>query len=445
MITNDGKQVLSKYLLGQTPSYATHIAVGCGATPLDPNDSMPEDIEFKNRLDFEMIRVPISSKGFVEEDGVTKISFIAQLPTENRFEITEVGLWSAASNSLARGFDSRMIFDFQESWQAHDSAVDPIPLIENLGSSGTIEDGGRNIFLVDSGNSLLEEAERVARKEGPRFLNTSIFMRGDSSNIESDDFDISTASATTSLITYLCPNDLGAGERVTISGSSNELFNLFNVSVVSASSTQFSVASTLTSSASSVGGAAWRTGSWTPEEDPSGFVSRHIHLNNINLNTANNSPSDIFTLAFSLVDKDSVGNGNPEFAKVIIEFFRNESNQETGFAKAELYIPGSEFSNRYKAISFPISQLITSPDFTPSQIKLARIFCYVPVISEGDLVGSSDHYVALDGLRLDNVSTNNPLYKMVGYSSIVTPTGSPIIKYRNTNNYVEFRFGIGVT
>jgi hypothetical protein len=33
MITNIGKNLLAKYLVGQTPSYASHIAVGCGTNP----------------------------------------------------------------------------------------------------------------------------------------------------------------------------------------------------------------------------------------------------------------------------------------------------------------------------------------------------------------------------------------------------------------------------
>jgi hypothetical protein len=34
MITNTGKTIIAKYLLGQAPAYASYIAIGCGATPL---------------------------------------------------------------------------------------------------------------------------------------------------------------------------------------------------------------------------------------------------------------------------------------------------------------------------------------------------------------------------------------------------------------------------
>jgi hypothetical protein len=33
---------------------------------------------------------------------------------------------------------------------------------------------------------------------------------------------------------------------------------------------------------------------------------------------------------------------------------------------------------------------------------------------------------------------------MIGYNVITTQNGLPILKSENTNNYVEYRFGIGV-
>ena len=33
MITNTGKEILSKYLIGTAPAYASYLAVGCGSKP----------------------------------------------------------------------------------------------------------------------------------------------------------------------------------------------------------------------------------------------------------------------------------------------------------------------------------------------------------------------------------------------------------------------------
>lgn len=448
MITNNGKEVLSKYLLGQAPAYATHIAIGCGASPLSTSASLTySDYSDKEKLDFEMLRVPISSRGFVEEGGVTKIALTAELPTENRYEITEVGLWSSANNTLARGFDSRIIFDFQENWQAHAVTISSIPLKSSLGAGGNIIDGGDIVFRGNCGDPVLETTSRKERNEGPRFLNTSIFMRGDSSNITSSDRIITSASANGTTFTYTsASHGFSPGDKVTVSGTSNSLFNIVDATISSASANSFTVARITSASATATGGVAWKTGSWIPEEDDEGFTSTHIHLNAVNFNISQNSPTDELTLTFSLVDKDSVGNGNPEYVKILLEFFRNEIDQEIGYAKAEIYIDGAEFSDRYKTITLPISELVTSPDFTASQIRVVRMFCYVAVDDgAGGVEGSTDHYVALDGFRLDNISTENPLYKLVGYSPTQTSDGYPIVKFQNTNNYVEFRFGIGVS
>lgn len=97
MITNTGKSIIGKYLLGQAPAYASYIAVGCGAQPLDTTDPYG-DYSNKDNLDFEMFRVPVSSRGFVNEAGTEKIVLTAELPTEERYEITEIGLYSAGAN-----------------------------------------------------------------------------------------------------------------------------------------------------------------------------------------------------------------------------------------------------------------------------------------------------------------------------------------------------------
>ena len=88
MITNTGKDILSKYLIGQAPAYASYIAVGCGAKPLDSESPGEIDYSSKTSLDFEMFRVPIISRGYVNEGGVSKIVFTAELPTEERYEIS---------------------------------------------------------------------------------------------------------------------------------------------------------------------------------------------------------------------------------------------------------------------------------------------------------------------------------------------------------------------
>ena len=185
MITNKSKEIISKYLLGQTPTYASHISIGCGAYPLDANDPAPSAsaLAEKTYMDFEMTRVPITSKGFVDDNGTTKVSFTAELPKENRYDITEIGLWSSGTNSLAKDFDSRNIFNFSEGWQAHNTAISEITTPSPLGSGGDITTTLK-YFRASTSNTVFSNADRKARREGPRFLDSKILLRGDSSIIQ---------------------------------------------------------------------------------------------------------------------------------------------------------------------------------------------------------------------------------------------------------------------
>ena len=64
-------------MLGQAPAYASFLAIGCGPTPLETGD-VADNFATKENLDFEMFRVPISSRGFVNEDGINKIVLTAE-------------------------------------------------------------------------------------------------------------------------------------------------------------------------------------------------------------------------------------------------------------------------------------------------------------------------------------------------------------------------------
>lgn len=523
MITNDGKEIISRYLLNQVPSYATHIAIGCGARPLSSSDAQPSIATLANmkKLDFEMLRVPISSKGFVNQtysysitnaslssniatlttsashninigdtvivsqvnsifngthivydtpslsqfsfeligsntsasvsQGIvtvskTKVSLTAELPTNSRYEITEVGLWSAPNNTLAIESDSYMIFNFSESWQAHDSSIYSPTLFTTLstasGAAVNIDDRNNRVFYAFTNDPLFQTSTRKSLREGPRYLTKTLMVRGDSSTISGNVYNVTSASAGFGTTYYAsASNTFIAGDKVTVYGSSNKAFDIVNETILTANSSGFTVASTITGV--STGGSCWESGSWTQGTFSDGRLSTHIHLNGVNLNIAKNNPSDILSIAFCLIDQQSGGaTGLPDYVKILIEFYKSELITSNGFAKKEIYLKGSEFANsRYKVYSFPISELITSTDFSATDIKIVRVF--TSIYKNG--TESNKLYISYDGMRLDNVSTINPLYKLSGYSVVKTSDGYPIIKYENTNNYIDFRFNLGIT
>jgi hypothetical protein len=444
MITNTGKEIISKYLLGQTPAYATHISIGCGAVPLDSNDPAPSPTTLaeKTIMDFEMIRVPITSKGFVDDNGTTKVSFTAELPKENRYDITEIGLWSSGSNSLAKNFDSRMIFNFSEPWQAHSTSISDITTPVPLGSGGDITTTLK-YFRASSSNPVFSTIDRKNRKEGPRFLDSKILLRGDSSiiqgstgswNGENPSYSITNkvASSGTATLTTSTDHFLNVGDTIVVDIADNAFDGSFTITGRTDTTVSYALGGTITSAATT-GTITWRE-------------STHIHLNAINFDISRNAPSDKILFAFSLIDQDSIGPGSdPDYVKILLEFYRNETSITSGYAKAEIYIDGTEFAgDRYKVIEIPISDLITTPDFSSQQIRVARVFSSVVYTTSGQQMASPVHYVELEGMRLENDTTVNPVYGMVGYSVVRTGDGQPLYKFQNTNNYVEFRFNLDV-
>ena len=193
MITNTGKALLAKYLIGQAPAYASYIAVGCGPKPIASSSTASVDYSEKESLDFEMFRVPISSRGYVSTDSNnTELVLTAELPTEERYEITEIGIYSAGANPSAGANDSRVLYSFSsgENWELHEAEVAE-GIIQEFGALDTNGDniirddiGNRGIaFITNADNALFASSFRLARSERSRFLNSMTVLRGDLSPI----------------------------------------------------------------------------------------------------------------------------------------------------------------------------------------------------------------------------------------------------------------------
>lgn len=188
MITNTGKNIIGKYMLGQAPAYASYLAVGCGAQPLASSDPY-DDYSTKENLSFEMFRVPISSRGFINENDASKIVLTAELPTEERYEITEVGLYSAGSNPSAGAYDSKTVFAFSqgENWQYHSStsaaAINTITAPLDDPEDDNIIVSANPVFQTNADNTIFTKTSRAERYERCRFLNNIIMIQGDNSDL----------------------------------------------------------------------------------------------------------------------------------------------------------------------------------------------------------------------------------------------------------------------
>jgi hypothetical protein len=388
MITNVGKNLLAKYLIGQAPAYASHIAIGCGATPKSidhvPTSTEIDEISVKKDLDFEMFRVPITSRGYVTENGKSKIVLTAELPTVERYEITEIGVYSSSSNPTAGAYDSKTVYSFSEteSWEYHtQTTIKKIPTVLGPLATGTgvgeesIINQTSPVFQTNADNKTLLDINRLERYESCRYLNNTIFIAGNESTLSIPD-----------------------GESRMVASS----------------------------------------------------TSNHIHLLGASIDFNQNSPDDELRLAFSIVNKSASQAANlvhPTRVKILIEFSDNDAGAVTNYAQFQVdEISGvgetQDFSeNRYFVIPKTLEQLVKSTSFSWNSINVIKIWASV-LDDEGE--PSPDYYVALDALRLENVSTTNPLYGMTGYSAVRSSDMLPIVKVSNTASLVEFRFAIDV-
>lgn len=462
MITETGKNILAKYLIGQAPAYASYIAIGCGAKPLDPGAPV-EDYRQKELLDFEMFRVPIISRGYVTEldnnnDPVSKVVFTAELPTEERYEISEIGIYSAASNPSALNSDSKLLFSFNnqnEIWEHHTQvAATAIPVKYaplDIGVGNDTIGVPEAVFNVNSDNEIFTNPARISRNEVPRILNNSIAVLGNDADLTLNKKTITNLSAngTQVVFTTLGPHDLIAGDIIDVSGVSPSQFNIKNATVSSVSAPSggpytFTVLSSITGTFISNGFVERKLGdvNYTITEG-----SNHIHISGISLDLDKNSPNDLLKLAFSLVTKDGISLDTPDSIKILVEFASTEVGDKE-FASFQSIIYNSDqpgdlnnFSeNRFFVVSSTLQGLLKSPGFTWASVEVVKL--YASVYKDG--IASDEFYVFLDGLRFENITNTNPLYGLTGYSVIRNQEAKPIPKLANTNNFVEFRFALDV-
>jgi hypothetical protein len=313
---------------------------------------------------------------------VPHIVLTAELPTEERYEISEVGIYSAGSNPSAGATDSKTLFTFtrNEVWkyQSQSSLLD-IPFItspiDDSSPTNTINQP-YDVFQTNADNLALEAGLRIARYERPRFLNNAILIKSDTANLTEN-----------------------------LDGSLNI-------------------------------------------EDGSGYVT----LSGASLDISKNSPTDKIKIAFSVIDKAGIANPLPTRVRVIVDFTTTASSNAP-YSRFEINLSQGDtdhanglhdfVNNRYVVIEKEIQDLIQSDAFSWGDVS--KINIYVSVF-EGSVSPtlSENFYVALDAIRLENVTTTNALYAMTAYSPIKSQAASTIVKNANSSNLVEFRFAVGV-
>lgn len=517
MITDSGKGIIAKYLVGNAPAYASYIALGCGAKPRNNVTtltgvsssgttittastlglwvgaqvtlisgtgalstsgntlvtSIVSGTEFtvnyapatalsgatlglqpdsaKKVLDFEMFRTPITSRGYVNDNGVNKVVLTAQLPAEERYEISEIGVFSAGANGVAGIYDSKLLYSFAEgeSWEYHNSIASiaiPSVTIPLDGNDDDIISVESPVFQASASNRTFTSAKRLERYERPRFFNNTIFIAGNDATIY-DYAPISGVTGNGTIATYTTsiPHGFATGDTVTITGISPTGYNATNASVTVTNSTTFTLAKTTTTAYVS-GGQAVKTNE--AQELLIAPSSNHIHLTRKGYDLTRNSPADLLKLAFSIVNKDGNDLVQPDSVRIVVDFSTTDVLNSGEYARFQINLDNGtgigqyDFSdNRFIVATTELQGLYRTAGFNWNAVQVVKI--YASVFEGG--APSADYYVAVDALRLDNVQTQNVLYGMTGYSIVQNGDATNIVKAPNTSNFVEFRFIVDVT
>lgn len=467
MITNTGRRILSKYLVGQAPAYASYIALGCGAKPLGLTENF-DDYTDKQTLDFEMFRVPITSRGFatktvdvgLETKEVSEIIFTAELPTDERYEISEVGVFSAGSNPSSAGTESRNIFAFEatDNWEYHNetSAVS-VPAISrpldqpDIGTNpnpGQIVDNDYQVFSVNADNPAFENDARRLVGERPRFFNNSILIKSDTSKILKTDF-----SETTPLSQRYLPQS--GSRHIHLTGLP---INLDRYSPIDELRLAFSVISQVPGAtppnrvrvavdfaSSDLDNVSNQYARFVTEISNQEMTDNRYFVRTSRLQDL--AKTDGFTwgiVAVSKIHAVALGSANPingkEASNDVVTLstsdIHNYSVGETVYVEGL----GADLDGIYTITATP-----TTTKFSFAKVVDDFAFEVVPL-----LIGAtasqplSDFYIAVDAMRVENVTTINPLYGLTGYSVVKNSQGLPITKEPNTTNLVEFRFAMDV-
>jgi hypothetical protein len=471
MIKNIGKNLIGKYLVGQSTQYASHIAIGCGTKPITLATSY-SNYATKTELDFEMERLEIISSSYIVDkvsatitqisviansqsvvftasntfivgqivylsgntfnpsgsdatlngkyytvtaatsttftatanttitipttttvasDGtavgyINKISLIAELPIDNRYEITELGLWSDISNPISSGIDSKNIFNFgrnTETWQYKTGGTSPTT--STLTYTETALDSGNSFnnldtplmtstkaVLTNSDNTFFNSV-RVARWERPRFLDDCLIVGGDLSK-----FDMASSTTVPCSVDETVTND-------------------------------------------------------------------YITISNINLGALDtNSTSDEFVFAYSLISKSASATtlGTIESVNIMIEFNAGVENAKYHFKQRSSALSAT---NRYQTIKVSLGDATNSTKtngFLWKNVDSAKIYASIQDSSGAQL---NTYLLALDGLNFTNKNNlNSSNYGLVSYVPIRNTSGVSILKNPNNPNLIEYRLVLGI-
>jgi hypothetical protein len=373
--------------------------------------------------------------------------FTSQLPSEERYEITEIGIYSAGSNSFAGTYDSKTVtaFSGSENWELSFGATLVGPSLDGVlfrEYETSITSSLNNIVATNpaiktsTSNGVFSNVTRLARYERPRYLTNVFLLKGDTSYISKTGDVLQVHGTPASLQT------IGRTVDFSRNAPSDILKLAFSILAVDGST-------------SDVPGSVRMIVEFS-NPDGSQSAKMNIDATDIDYRFSENR----YVLAEKRLDELTY---TPQFSWKTVDTIR---------------VYSSVIKNTAATHKLILNGVATLTTFVPHKLKVGdavnvsgvsglngiRVVTATPtdtsfsfVTTEGNAIlqeiipaanvesGSTDFYIALDGLRLDNISTPNPLYGLVGYSIIQNDDRTAIVKSPNSTNFIEYRFIMDVT
>jgi hypothetical protein len=171
-------------------------------------------------------------------------------------------------------------------------------------------------------------------------------------------------------------------------------------------------------------------------------TSDYLVLQDPGINLSKSSPSDEVRLAYSIMNAVSLPSALPTVVYIMLEFTCSDG---INTAKLMFQDNGSgstvAIPNRYRVLSRTMSQIITTAGFSWDNVTSVKVYC---AIENSGGTPSDDYAVVLDGLRFENVGTENPLYALTAYTLVNNTTATRITKSANSTDLINFRIDLAV-
>jgi hypothetical protein len=452
MITNFGKSIIAKYLVGQTNSYASYVAIGSGELPFVPGSSV--DYSTRSELTFETARGLITSYNYILDEN--KISATAAVvdsdPTVTITTSTAHGL-SVGQSTTISGFVPYTAMGYIP---APNGTYDVATIISTTQFTVIISMyssfGTNHSFTGGYATSYVPKIAMTAKfPKGERFEITELGLYPSGSNQYSSgtDSQILLNFTNSESWTYNTPS---TSADVPYPSSINSVSNTLTFPTEKA---MFVDSNSLFFNAARVGrqerprfkstaiAIAADLSVFTALKTATAATSNYISLP-FTTTLSSNSSSDVIKVAYSVVNVVTSPSSAYDATNVMLQFMCSNGSDSAIY---HFYDNSPSQTNRYKVMSLTLGETTNATrtsGFSWDDVVSVRVYGRVDNSATiGTASADTDYAIILDAIRFDNKNNVNPLYGLVSYS-IVNSSGVPMVMNENSDNMIEYRFMLAV-